>query len=119
MGEEQIVVKIGEKEKTYPAGVSFLSIAQEYQDQYEDDIVLALYNNRLRELKKTVKKDGDSWAVEGYDLIPCRLSSTDSKNDYRPRPYKEDEEGYARVLSKLDGFWTGNDLNVDYSFMYR
>ena len=41
MGEEQIVVKIGEKEKTYPAGVSFLSIAQEYQDQYEDDIVLA------------------------------------------------------------------------------
>ena len=40
MGEEQIVVKIGEKEKTYPAGVSFLSIAQEYQDQYEDDIVL-------------------------------------------------------------------------------
>ena len=59
MGEEQIVVKIGEKEKTYPAGVSFLSIAQEYQDQYEDDIVLALYNNRLRELKKTVKKDGE------------------------------------------------------------
>lgn len=56
MGEEQIVVKIGEKEKTYPAGVSFLSIAQEYQDQYEDDIVLALYNNRLRELKKTIKK---------------------------------------------------------------
>ena len=45
MGEEQIIVKIGEKEKTYPAGVSFLSIAQEYQDQYEDDIVLALYNN--------------------------------------------------------------------------
>ena len=56
MGEEQIVVKIGEKEKTYPAGVSFLSIAQEYQDQYEDDIVLALYNNRLRELKKDHKK---------------------------------------------------------------
>ena len=25
MGEEQIVVKIGEKEKTYPAGVSVLS----------------------------------------------------------------------------------------------
>lgn len=45
--------------KTYPAGVSFLSIAQEYQEQYEDDIVLALYNNRLRELKKTIKKDGE------------------------------------------------------------
>ena len=67
----------------------------------------------------TVKKDGDSWAVDGYDLIPCRLSSTDSKNDYCPRPYKEDEEGYARALSKLDGSWTGSDLSVDYSFMYR
>ena len=49
----------------------------------------------------TVKKDGDSWAVDDYDLIPCRLSSTDSKNDYCPRPYKEDEEGYARALGKL------------------
>ena len=67
----------------------------------------------------TVKKDGYGWTIDGYDLIPCRLSSTDSKNDYRPRPYKEDEEGYARVLSKLDGSWTGSDLNVDYSFMYR
>ena len=67
----------------------------------------------------TVKKDGDGWTIDGYDLIPCRLSSADSKNDYRPRPYKEDEEGYARVLSKLDGSWTGSDLNVDYSFMYR
>lgn len=67
----------------------------------------------------TVKKDGDSWAVDDYDLIPCRLSSTDSKNDYCPRPYKEDEEGYTRALSKLDGSWTGSDLSVDYSFMYR
>lgn len=67
----------------------------------------------------TVKKDGDGWTVDGYTLIPCRLSSTDSKNDYRPRPYKEDEEGYARVISKLDGSWTGADLSVDYSFMYR
>ena len=67
----------------------------------------------------TVKKDGDSWAVDDYDLIPCRLSSTDSKNDYCPRPYKEDEEGYTRALSTLDGSWTGSDLSVDYSFMYR
>lgn len=67
----------------------------------------------------TVKKDGDGWVVDGYDLIPCRLSSTDSKNDYRPRPYDKDEDGYARTISKLDGSWTGSDLNVDYSFMYQ
>ena len=73
MGEEQIVVKIGEKEKTYPAGVSFLSIAQEYQDQYEDDIVLALYNNRLRELKKTIKKDRK-------ECIPQKCYAADAKS---------------------------------------
>ena len=67
----------------------------------------------------TVKKDGDGWTIDGYDLIPCRLSSTDSKNDYRPRPYDKDEDGYARTISKLDGSWTGSDLNVDYSFMYQ
>ena len=69
--------------------------------------------------QKPAPQLADNWTVDGYDLIPCRLSSTDSKNDYRPRPYKEDEEGYARALSKLDGSWTGSDLNVDYSFMYR
>ena len=67
----------------------------------------------------TVKKDGDGWVIDGYDLIPCRLSSTDSKNDYRPRPYDKDEDGYARTIGKLDGSWTGSDLNVDYSFMYQ
>ena len=41
----------------------------------------------------TVKKDGDGWTIDGYDPIPCRLSSTDSKNDYCPRPYKEGRGG--------------------------
>lgn len=48
---------LGEK-KQYPKGTSFLSIVQEYQERYTDDIVLVVCNNRLRELRKTVKCDG-------------------------------------------------------------
>lgn len=59
MGENRMVtLLIGGEEKQYPYGTSFLAIAQEYQQRYEDDIVLAVYNNRLRELGKQVKRDG-------------------------------------------------------------
>jgi len=87
MGEEQIVVKIGEKEKTYPAGVSFLSIAQEYQEQYEDDIVLALYNNRLRELKKTIKKGK-------HFTLKVKLSSGSASHKLR---FHSSHPGVAKV----------------------
>ena len=36
-------------------------------------------------------------------LIPCRISSTASRNDYQPTPYDPSDPGYQRVLSKLDG----------------
>jgi len=36
-------------------------------------------------------------------LIPCRISSTASRNDYQPTPYDPTDPGYLRVLSKLDG----------------
>lgn len=46
-------------EKQYPAGTTFLELAKEYQSEYEDDIVLVTFNNRLKELHKTVKTDGE------------------------------------------------------------
>lgn len=63
-----------------------------------------------------VKKDTDgTLSTDGYDIIPCCLSSVASVNDYCPTPYKKDSDEYKRVLSKLDGTWKGSDLNVDYS----
>lgn len=63
-----------------------------------------------------LKKDADgSISTEGWQAIPCCLSSTDSVNDYCPKPYDKDSEEYKRAMSKLDGTWTGADLNVDYS----
>lgn len=55
--------------------------------------------------------------LQGFSLIPCCLSSTSGVNDYRPEPYEKDSEEYARAMSKLDGTFTGPDLNVDYSFL--
>ena len=58
MTDKQVTLKIGEKEYTYPCGTSFLAIAGDFQSAYADDIVLVLYNNRLRELNKKAEADG-------------------------------------------------------------
>lgn len=36
-------------------------------------------------------------------VIPCRVSTVDNWNDYRPTPYEEDHPGYLRAISKLEG----------------
>ena len=71
----------------------------------------------IAQVEITQKADG-SCTVSGYSIIPCCLSSTDGINDYRPVPYSEEDEGYARAVSKLDGTFSGPDLAVDYSFLY-
>ncbi len=58
MKENQVTLTIGGKEILYPKGTSFLKIAGDFQNEYKDDIVLVLYNNRLRELNKKVEADG-------------------------------------------------------------
>ena len=64
----------------------------------------------------TVKRDLDgSISIDGYKLIPCSMSSADDgSNNYKPTPYAEGSEQYSRVISKLDGSFTGPDLVVDY-----
>lgn len=68
----------------------------------------------------TVKRDLDGTvSVEGYEAIPCCLSSTEGVNDYRPVPYEEGSEAYERTMSKLDGSFDGPDLVVDYSDFHK
>lgn len=68
----------------------------------------------------TVKRDLDGKiTTDSYKLIPCCISSDSSKNDFCPTPYKNGSDEYKRAMSKLDGSFTGPDLNVDYSFMYQ
>lgn len=47
-------------------------------------------------------------------IIPCSVSSVSNLNDYQPTPLKEGTAAYDRILSKLDGSFTGPDLVVNY-----
>lgn len=68
----------------------------------------------------TVKRDLDgSISTDSYKLIPCSMSSISTKNDFQPTPYDEGSSEYKRAMSKLDGSFSGPNLNVDYSFMYE
>ncbi|MFR4784685.1 MAG: hypothetical protein ACLUAR_18945 [Pilosibacter sp.] len=43
------MAKVNGIEKTYPEGTTYLEIAREFQDQYENDILLVRVNGKLRE----------------------------------------------------------------------
>ena len=58
METKQITLTIQGEKKKYPQGTTFETIAQEYQKEYPDDIVLVFFGNRLRELHKKATKDG-------------------------------------------------------------
>ena len=58
MNGKKVMLTIQGEKKEYPAGTSFLRIAQDYSDAYQDDIVLVLYNRRLRELNKCEDENG-------------------------------------------------------------
>lgn len=60
-------IRINGEEKKYPKGTPYREIAEEYQAQYEDDIILVLFNNRLRELGRRVKSDGELFFVTTRD----------------------------------------------------
>lgn len=53
------VVKVNGIEKTFPEGTTYLEIAKDFQDQYENDILLVRVNGKLRELEKTLAGDSE------------------------------------------------------------
>ena len=67
-------------------------------------------------LRFTVKRAADGGVtVEGWEAVPCSVSSTAVINDFRPEPYEPGSAEYERAMSKLTGSFTGPDLNIDYS----
>ena len=56
-------------------------------------------------------RNADGSVVLGETIIvPCRVSSVSSRNDYQPTPYDPSDPGYLRVLSKLDGSYAAQWL---------
>ena len=74
MNGKKVMLTIQGEKKEYPAGTSFLRIAQDYSDAYQDDIVLVLYNRRLnrrishnrrQDREKGVPQERDTFNAEG------------------------------------------------------
>lgn len=72
--EEMVKVEINGVTKEYEVGTTLLSISKEYEAEYENDIILAFVNHKLRELPKTVKKD-------------CTVSFVTTKDDVGHKTY--------------------------------
>ena len=56
----------------------------------------------IAQLVIQLEESSISWNME---YIPCSVSSTAKKNDYRPTPYAQDDAGYQRCLRKLAEPW--------------
>ena len=63
------VVTINGTSKEYEKGTSFETIAKEYQDQFSSRIAAVIFNGKIRELMKSVKKDGELSFVTYADNI--------------------------------------------------
>lgn len=73
-----------------------------YPDDYDTAII-----------QQEVILAGDGTVTLGErTLVPCSLSSIENRNNYQPTPYEEGTEAYDRVLSKLDGSYTGSNLPI-------
>ncbi len=59
--------------------------------------------------------DGEVKVIE-REHIPAACSGVEVGNDCRPVLYEEGSEEYARVLSKLDGSFTGQNLSIGYEY---
>lgn len=53
-------------------------------------------------IQQDIRREGDEITLGETRYIPCRISSTDSTNDFRPTPYNENDKGYSLVLEKLE-----------------
>ena len=70
-----------------------------------------------------VREPDGSVHHEGYNIIPCCISSRpvfegytrDGYNDYKPTPYEEGSEDYERCLSKIMGSYEGPNGQADYT----
>ena len=48
-------------------------------------------------------------------IVPISISSAEDINNYQPIPYSPEDEGYQRVLDKLDGSYGGPNVIPSYS----
>lgn len=62
-------VQIGESIYQYPEGITYQEIAKDFQEDYENDIVLSVINGKLQELRKPLHQDCEIRFVTTSDAI--------------------------------------------------
>ena len=63
------IITINGVQKEYNKGISYEDIAREYQHEYSSKIAAVMFNGKIRELMKTVKKDGELSFITFSDTI--------------------------------------------------
>lgn len=64
-------------------------------------------------LQQEVIRDAEGNVTLGeLTIVPVNVSSVAGRNNYQPLPYAEGSEEYDRVLSKLDGSFSGPNLKI-------
>lgn len=96
MEQKMYQVEVEGEVREYPEGTRYLEIAQEYQKNYENDIVLVFRGGKLQELFKTVKSD-------------CKIRFVTTGDDAGHKTYKR---GVSFLLVKAIYDTAGHE-NVD------
>ena len=64
-------------------------------------------------LQQEVIRDENGVRLGELQIVPVNVSSVSDRNNFQPTPYQEGTEAYDRVLSKLDGSFTGPNLKIN------
>ena len=64
--------------------------------------------------QKVLRCEDGTVALGDLEIIPCRVSSVTTWNDFRPTPMESGTEEYNRVLQKLEGSFDGLDHPANY-----
>ena len=68
-------------------------------------------------IRQQIVRDPDGTIRIGEtQIVPIAISSVSDRNNYQPIPYPEDSEGYARVLEKLNGTYSGPNVTPGYDY---
>ena len=101
---------------TSPSGyIRQLVISSDYIqfiDYYSGDLPLA---DAL--IPYSFSEDGTISLTE-REILPCNSSGEANYNNYQPVALTEDDPRWERVLSKLDGSFTGPDLTISYEYNF-
>lgn len=92
----------------YKDGVIFYSLGN---FSFGGNIYPSDYDSAVIQQEIILSGDG-SVTLGERTIVPVSISSIEKRNNYQPTPYEPGTEEYQRVLSKLDGSYTGGNLPI-------